>query len=191
MVDPQGRSAARLAQRRGYVPAAAAGLGAAGGDVFESPCTAQPRKSRKKWILAALGVVVLLGLGVGLGVGLTVGKKSSNSASTSNAATTGNTTKTTTTGDDPSVFDKDSRLHNSFWAFAYTPQVRLLPHPSIAKLTQPTTERPPPRMRRIPSKRHTRHPTPLPTDQQAPSIRRELQPDRARPPSDQGYKGRS
>lgn len=137
MVDPQGRSAARLAQRRGYVPAAAAGLGAAGGDAYEPPYTAQPRKSRKKWMLAALAALVLLGLGVGLGVGLTVGKKSGNSASTSNAATTGNTTKTTTTGDDPSVFDKDSRLHNSFWAFAYTPQVRLLPHPSTPTLTQP------------------------------------------------------
>lgn len=132
MMDPQGRSAARLAQRRGdragYVPAAV-GLGALGGDAYEPPHTAQPKKSRRKWILAALAALLLLGLGVGLGVGLTVGKKSSNGTSTSNAATTGNTTGKTADGDDPSVFDKDSRLHNSFWAFAYTPQVGLLSLP--------------------------------------------------------------
>jgi hypothetical protein len=126
MMDPQGRSAARLAQRRGEGAGyAAVGAGAAGmADGYEPPYTATPRKSRKKWIWAAVAAFVLVALGVGLGVGLTVGKKSNGGAQTSNAATKGNTTAQT--GDDPSVFEKDSRLHNSFWAFAYTPQVRPL-----------------------------------------------------------------
>lgn len=123
MIDPQGRSAARLAQRRGEGAGyAAVGAGAAGmSEAYDPPYTASPKPSRKKWIWSAMAAFLLVALGVGLGVGLTVGKKSSNGAQTGNAASTGK--PTTQTGDDPSVFEKDSRLHNSFWAFAYTPQV--------------------------------------------------------------------
>ncbi|KAI5449986.1 hypothetical protein NCC49_003877 [Naganishia albida] len=127
MMDPQGRSAARLAQRRGEgAEYAAVGAGAAGmSEAYDPPYTASPKPSRKKWIWTAMAAFLLVALGVGLGVGLTVGKKSSNGAQTGNAASTGK--PTTQTGDDPSVFEKDSRLHNSFWAFAYTPQNVLLP----------------------------------------------------------------
>jgi hypothetical protein len=130
--DPQGRSGAALMQRRaergagGYGPAAGGAISAGGFLGDDTPYTSKT-KGNRKWLWAGLAAFVLIGLGVGLGVGLTVGKKGTGTASSSasgNTNTNTNTTTATTTGGDPSVFERDSRLHDSFWAFAYTPQVR-------------------------------------------------------------------
>lgn len=112
--DPQGRSAARMAERRGKegVP-----VGFAGGMTPD-----RGRRGWKRWWILGLGLLAVVALAVGLGVGLTVGRNSGKSntlASGSNG--------TTTLGGNSTAFSKDPRLHNSFHAFAYTPQNVLLP----------------------------------------------------------------
>jgi hypothetical protein len=126
--DPQGRAAARIAERRdkeggaGFVPSGGAGGAAYGAGQGK-------RRGWKRWWVLALGVLAIVALAVGLGVGLTAGRKnggSGNLAAQKEGTTTTNGTTTDASGNSTS-FTKDPRLHNSFHAFAYTPQNVLLP----------------------------------------------------------------
>lgn len=129
--DPQGRSAARIAERRdkesgmGFVPVSAGAGGAAFGE------GAGKRRGRKRWWILALGILAIIALAVGLGVGLTAGKKNGGGSGNLAAQKSGNGTTTNGTtiadGGNSTSFTKDPRLHNSFHAFAYTPQNVLLP----------------------------------------------------------------
>lgn len=105
--DPQGRSGARFAARQ------EATGGDYGGQGYSTP-TASTGGKKKWWIIGgvALGIAAI----VAIAVGVTVGRKSGSGSGSSN------TGKSADVGDDPSVFDKDPNLHNSFWGFAYTPQ---------------------------------------------------------------------
>ncbi|GHJ84523.1 hypothetical protein NliqN6_0925 [Naganishia liquefaciens] len=133
--DPQGRSAARLAQRRNKEGAsyAAAGSGMAGAAV-----AGNRRRGWKRWWVIALGVLALVALGVGLGVGLTVGRNKSSASGSKTGSTTTTTTTDGDSGNSTTAFTKDARLHNSFHAFAYTPQNVLLPAcgASLANITR-------------------------------------------------------
>lgn len=111
--DPQGRGAARWQARQSGIDQSGntGGAPAAGG-------------GRKKlwWILG--GIVFIVAAVVAIAVGVTVGRKggSGSGSGTGGSGSSGNTNGTVDVGKDPSVFEKDSRLHNSFYAFAYTPQ---------------------------------------------------------------------
>nr|XP_031858562.1 uncharacterized protein CI109_006085 [Kwoniella shandongensis]KAA5525634.1 hypothetical protein CI109_006085 [Kwoniella shandongensis] len=96
------------------------------------PETRPPRStSRRKaliWGGAILGVLALIGIIVGVAVSQ-VKKNNSNSNSNSNASNSGSSSNGTVLqdADDPSHFDKDSNLHQSFWGFAYTPALAQVP----------------------------------------------------------------
>ncbi|GAW02264.1 glycoside hydrolase family 17 protein [Lentinula edodes] len=82
---------------------------------------ASTRSSRKKWIVWGLVVVGLLAVaGAVAGVVISQTSKSS-SSSGSNLAITG----------DPSQFSKDSRLKQSFYGIAYTPEDSIYPNCNI------------------------------------------------------------
>ncbi|WVF68708.1 hypothetical protein IAT40_003480 [Kwoniella sp. CBS 6097] len=107
--------------------AGATGTGGNGGGGFSAAAGHQGR-SRKKWFIIG-GVIALLAV-IGIVVGVVVSqvnknKDGGNSSSNSNTSSSGN--GTLTSGGDPSKFDKDDRLHQSFWGFAYTPQSALPP----------------------------------------------------------------
>ncbi|KAL5634135.1 hypothetical protein ACGC1H_006086 [Rhizoctonia solani] len=101
----------------------------------------QEKKRAKMWIVGGCAaLLVIIALGVGLGVGLS--KKSGGGSSSSSSSGFSGGSGSTTDGyvaipgtagvvkadpNDPSKFDKDSRLKNSFYGFAYTPLGALLP----------------------------------------------------------------
>lgn len=80
------------------------------------------KSNKKKWIIGGviLGVLAIAGIVAGVVVSQTKGKSSGSSGSGSSSSGNGTTT---TDLSNPSKFDKDSRLHQSFWAIAYTPEV--------------------------------------------------------------------
>nr|XP_019045226.1 glucan 1,3-beta-glucosidase [Kwoniella bestiolae CBS 10118]OCF24156.1 glucan 1,3-beta-glucosidase [Kwoniella bestiolae CBS 10118] len=83
---------------------------------------------RKWWIIGGiLGVLALIGIIVGVVVSQVNKNNSSSSSNSGSSQRNGNGTSTIKNEGDPSDFDKDSRLHQSFWGFAYTPQDALLP----------------------------------------------------------------
>ncbi|WVQ65446.1 uncharacterized protein L199_003622 [Kwoniella botswanensis] len=88
------------------------------------------RGGKRKWFIIGgiVGVLALIGIIVGVVVSQ-VNKNNNNNSNSSNSSTSGSGNSTTTikNENDPSDFDKDSRLHQSFWGFAYTPQDALLP----------------------------------------------------------------
>ncbi|KAJ1305130.1 hypothetical protein OPQ81_000167 [Rhizoctonia solani] len=100
----------------------------------------QEKKRAKMWIFGSCALLlVVIALGVGLGVGLS--KKSGSSSSSSSGSSGGSGTSSEgyvaipgTAGvvkadpNDPSKFEKDSRLKNSFYGFAYTPLGALMPN---------------------------------------------------------------
>ncbi|CAE6435229.1 hypothetical protein ACGC1H_002862 [Rhizoctonia solani] len=88
-------------------------------------------KRSKMWItLCAVGILVLIGAGVGVGVALSKksgGSGSNSSSSGSMVAIPGTAGVVKADPKDPSKFEKDPRLKNSFYGFAYTPLGALLP----------------------------------------------------------------
>ncbi|WVQ73520.1 hypothetical protein IAR50_003092 [Cryptococcus sp. DSM 104548] len=106
-------------------PSASAGAGAGGGPTWEEMAALQAARSRKrKWILAGVLLAVVAIAAIVIGVVVSQKNKSSDTDDSSSSASANNTL---TVGDDPSDFTKDSRLHQSFWGFAYTPESVLLP----------------------------------------------------------------
>lgn len=83
--------------------------------------------NKKKWIVGGviLGVLAVAGIVAGVVVSQTRGKGSSggSGSGSSGSGSGGDGTVEQTDPNDPSTFTKDSRLHQSFWAMAYTPQV--------------------------------------------------------------------
>lgn len=83
------------------------------------------KSNKKKWIIGGviLGILAIAGIVAGVVVSQTKGKSSSGNGSGNSSSGNGNGTSTDLSN--PSEFEKDSRLHKSFWAMAYTPEVRL------------------------------------------------------------------
>jgi hypothetical protein len=113
--------------------------GMEGGNGHQKYAGEAPAKSgSKKWLwIALVALLVCIGVGVGVGVGISQSNKSKSGGSSSAAnahgssgsgssGTTGGSTTTVADGSDPSVFDKDPALKQSFWGLAYTPKVSLL-----------------------------------------------------------------
>lgn len=82
-------------------------------------------------ILAIVGGAILI-IG-GVIAGIVVGTHKSSSKASSGGGS-GGSTGTTGDGSDPSKFDKNPNLHNSFYGFAYTPLVRIRLVPVCAML---------------------------------------------------------
>jgi exo-beta-1,3-glucanase (GH17 family) len=85
----------------------------------------QNRQRRSKWVLwtaVALGAALIIG-GIVAGIAISASKKHTSSGS-SGGSSGGNSSKG---GSDPSKFDKNPNLHNSFYGFAYTPLGAILP----------------------------------------------------------------
>jgi len=93
----------------------------------------QAAKKRSKWIVigSIIALVGLIAVGVGVGVGVSKSHKSSSSSS-SNVVTQSNP-------NDPSSFQKNSALKQSFYGFAYTPEGVQLPECG-AKLSDVITD---------------------------------------------------
>jgi hypothetical protein len=72
-----------------------------------------------------LGLIALIAIGVGVGVSVANHNKSSSSNRSSSSSSSGTAVKSDP--NDPSNFDKDSRLINSFYGIAYTPFGSQLP----------------------------------------------------------------
>lgn len=83
---------------------------------------APAKSNKKKWIIGGiiLGILAVVAIVVGVVVSQTTGKSGGGNKS---GQSSGNGTVDQTDPNDPSTFTKDSRLHQSFWAMAYTPQV--------------------------------------------------------------------
>ena len=92
---------------------------------FAVPAKQAKRSKWLKWGLGILAVLAIIGIVVGVAVSqVNKNKKSPSSGSSSDNTGTGSSSGgTTSSGNDASQFTKDSRLHQSFWAFAYTPEV--------------------------------------------------------------------
>ncbi|KAI0707189.1 glycoside hydrolase [Earliella scabrosa] len=84
----------------------------------------QARNRRSKWLVigALVGVIALVAVGVAVGV--TVAKNKSNNSSSSSS----NSGVVKSDPNDPSIFEKDDRLRQSFYALAYTPENSLFPY---------------------------------------------------------------
>jgi len=72
-------------------------------------------------------IIAVIAIVVGVVVSQVTKKNGNSSSSGSGSGSSGNGTQVDV-GSDPSQFDKDSRLHQSFWAMAYTPQGAILPN---------------------------------------------------------------
>ncbi|KAK8858895.1 hypothetical protein IAR55_003126 [Kwoniella newhampshirensis] len=80
------------------------------------------------WGGAILGVLALIGIIVGVVVSqVKKNNNSSGNSSGSSASTNGTNGSTLSNPNDPSKFAKDSNLHQSFWGFAYTPNLAQVP----------------------------------------------------------------
>ncbi|KAL1405860.1 hypothetical protein Q8F55_007538 [Vanrija albida] len=94
------------------------------------------RKARTKklvWFLAIVAVLAVAGIVAGVVVSVTTKKHHSSSDSSTDSANSGNGSGnngpavTLEDPNDPSKFQKDSRLHNVFWGMAYDPDGAILP----------------------------------------------------------------
>ncbi|KIK54900.1 glycoside hydrolase family 17 protein [Collybiopsis luxurians FD-317 M1] len=75
-------------------------------------------RNRKRWVMIGLALVIVAAIvAIVVGVVLSQEKKSSSSSSSDDDSVSG----------DPSQFSKDSRLKQSFWGIAYTPEGTLYP----------------------------------------------------------------
>jgi len=80
-----------------------------------------PNKSKKIRYFVIAGLVLLILGGIGAAVGVTVSKKTSNDSSSSSSSVV------TENNNDPSNFEKNSALKQSFYGIAYTPEGSQLP----------------------------------------------------------------
>lgn len=124
--DPQRSGAARFQARQQQ----AAGAGGAGGYGYAAGKTGMSK--RKKGLIAGAVALVIVAIVVGVAVGVSMGKKSSRNTSSTNSAANGGSTSSdgSSNGSNStaaSSYANDSRLHQSFWGIAYTPQSALLP----------------------------------------------------------------
>jgi hypothetical protein len=104
--DPQGRSGARFAARQEQ-GATLAGPGAASGG-YAGAASGTGGSKKKWWIIG--GIALAIAAIVAIAVGVTVGRNGGGSGSSSNKSAEDGSADV---GSDPSVFEKDSRLHNS------------------------------------------------------------------------------
>ncbi|KAJ3822182.1 glycoside hydrolase family 17 protein [Lentinula raphanica] len=100
------------------------------GEFVDSPYVEEKSRSsgRKKWVLGGLIALVVV-IVVAIVLGVVLSRKSSSSSSSSDDSISG----------DPSQFTKDSRLKQSFWGIAYTPEGTLYPDCG-AKLSDVVTD---------------------------------------------------
>lgn len=84
---------------------------------------------------AVVGLLVLIAIGVGVGVALSKKSSSSSSSNSNSSSSDGSMVAIPGTAgvvksdpSDPSKFEKDSRLKNSFYGIAYTPLAVLMPN---------------------------------------------------------------
>lgn len=96
---------------------------------FENVATQQKARSKKRWFVIG-GIILAVAAVVGIVVGVVVSQVNKNhngngsmSSNNSSNSTSSSGNGTLTIGGDPSTFQKDSRLHQVFWGFAYTPNV--------------------------------------------------------------------
>ena len=82
-----------------------------------------------------MGLLILVAIGVGVGVALSKKSGSSSGSSSNSSSSDGSMVVIPGTAGvvkadpkDPSKFEKDSRLKNSFYGFAYTPPGALMPN---------------------------------------------------------------
>jgi len=93
------------------------------------------KRSKMVIVGSVVGLLILVAIGVGVGVALS-NKSGNSSSSNSNSGSSGGSmvaipgTAGVVKADpkDPSKFEKDSRLKNSFYGFAYTPMGALMPN---------------------------------------------------------------
>lgn len=85
------------------------------------------RSGRAKWIVigSLVGILVIIGVAVGVGVG--VSKSKSNNSNKSGGSSSGSGSGSSSSGGDPSDFEKDPSLKQSFYGIAYTPEGSQLP----------------------------------------------------------------
>jgi exo-beta-1,3-glucanase (GH17 family) len=89
----------------------------------------QSGSKRSKWMVigSALALVGLIVIGVVVGIVVSKNAKKSGSGSTSKGSSNGPSVVTQSDPNDPSTFQKDSRLKQSFYGMAYTPDGSQLP----------------------------------------------------------------
>jgi len=89
----------------------------------------QSGSKRSKWIVigSVLALLGLIAIGVIVGVVVSKNNSSKSSSKSSNSPSPSGGPPEQTDPNDPSTFVKDSRLHQSFYAFAYSPAGSLLP----------------------------------------------------------------
>lgn len=96
---------------------------------------AQEAKARRnrlwKWGGIIFGVLAVIAIVVGVVVSQVTKKNGGSSSSSDNQTSTTTNGTTSTLNGDPSQFTKDSRLHQSFWAIAYTPEGAILPNCNV------------------------------------------------------------
>jgi exo-beta-1,3-glucanase (GH17 family) len=88
------------------------------------------------WIIlgSVVGIIAIIAIGVGVGVGVSNHKNGNNRSSSNGSKGSGSGSGTNTTvvpqtnPNDPSTFVKDSRLKQSFYGIAYTPQGAIPPN---------------------------------------------------------------
>lgn len=100
---------------------------------FENVAAQQKARSKKRWFVIG-GIILAVAAVVGIVVGVVVSQvnkshngNGSSSSNSSSGSTSSSGNGTLTIGSDPSTFQKDSRLHQVFWGFAYTPNVSRRP----------------------------------------------------------------
>ncbi|OWZ28031.1 glucan 1,3-beta-glucosidase [Cryptococcus neoformans] len=97
---------------------------------FEDVAAQQKARSRKRWFIIG-GIILAVAAVVGIVVGVVVSQVNKNdddnNSNRSSNSTSSSGNGTLTIGSDPSTFEKDSRLHQVFWGFAYTPNDVQLP----------------------------------------------------------------
>ncbi len=107
--DPQGRSGARYQASRQQA-------------YSEGPPVVA-KSSKKKWVFGVAAAIIAIAVIVGVSVGVTMAKKNSNKSNVNAASGVSTSGVNGTTSSNGTSYANDTRLHNSFYGIAYTPQV--------------------------------------------------------------------